>query len=90
MIKVIITEEFERRYAELPKSVQKKAERQERIFRANPFHPSLHTEKLEPRSKQLWSFRVDRKYRVLFRFSEANTVIFLTTGPHNWIYDLRL
>ena len=38
------------------------------LFRANPFHPSLHVEKLHPKHHEVWSFRVDRAYRVIFKF----------------------
>lgn len=88
-MEILTTEEFQRRYDVLPRSIQKKAEKQEKLFRANPFHPSLNTEKLEPKNKEVWSIRVDRRYRIVFRFINGNTVIFLTVGPHDWIYKLR-
>ena len=47
--------------------VGSKFEKQKRLFEANPFHPSLHTEKLEPKSVGLYSFRIDKKYRAIFR-----------------------
>lgn len=89
MIEVLITEEFARLYRELPLSIQKKTEQKERIFRQNPFHPSLHTEKLEPKKKQVWSFRVDRSYRIIFRFLNGNKVLLMTVGPHHWIYRIK-
>jgi len=61
-MEIFVSEEFEKRYQNLPLSIQKKAEKQEKIFRQNPFHPSLHTEKLKPKGKEVWSFRIDRKY----------------------------
>jgi len=88
MLEIVVTEEFKRRYNELPAGIQKKAEKQEKLFRQNPFHPSLHTEKLEPKGRQVWSFRIDRRYRIIFRFTERNKVIFLTVGPHDWIYKI--
>jgi mRNA-degrading endonuclease RelE of RelBE toxin-antitoxin system len=87
-VEILLTEEFVKRYKQLSSSIQKKAEKQEQLFRQNPFHPSLHTEKLEPKGKQIWSFRVDRSYRVLFRFLERDKVIFLTIGPHDWVYRI--
>jgi hypothetical protein len=33
MLEILITEEFERRFKELPPAVQKKAEKQEKLFR---------------------------------------------------------
>jgi mRNA-degrading endonuclease RelE of RelBE toxin-antitoxin system len=86
---VVVTEEFRKRYLKLPAAIQKKAEKQEAIFRKNPFYPSLHTEKLEPKSKEIWSIRVDRSYRITLRFIDGNTVLFLTIGPHDWIYKLK-
>ncbi len=88
MLQIIVTDEFSKRYKLLPSIIQKKAEKQEKLFRQNPFYPSLHTEKLEPKGKQIWSFRVDKNYRVLFRFVEKHTVAFLTVGIHDWVYKL--
>ena len=90
MTEIYYTEEFHRRYAELPLPIQKKAERRERVFRENPFHPSLRTEKLQPAEKEYWSFRVDRDYRIIFRFGEKNKVYFVTCGHHHWIYRYLL
>jgi mRNA-degrading endonuclease RelE of RelBE toxin-antitoxin system len=90
MLTIQITDEFRHRYAELPAVVKKKALKQERLFRQNPFHPSLHTEKLEPKNKQVWSFRIDKTYRVIFRFVDGTTVVLLTAGHHKWIYTVGL
>lgn len=89
MIEVIVTREFEKRYRKLPGFIQKKAEKQEQLFRQNPFHPSLNTEKLEPKNRKVWSFRVDRHYRIFFRFLDGQTVLLLTIGPHDWVYKLK-
>ena len=45
----------------------KKLEKQRTLFEANPHHPGLNTEKLEPKSVGLYSFRIDKKYRAIFR-----------------------
>ena len=89
MIEIFATEEFRERYQNLPKIVQRKAEKQEKLFCQNPFHPSLRAEKLEPKDKQVWSFRIDRKYRIIFRFINGNKALFLTVGPHDWVYKIE-
>jgi mRNA-degrading endonuclease RelE of RelBE toxin-antitoxin system len=89
MIEILLTEEFEKRYRKLPSAIRIRARKQQAIFSENPFHPSLNTEKLIPRAKEVWSFRIDKKYRILFRFVDGNTVLFLTVGPHDWIYKIR-
>ena len=55
-MEISLTDEFVRRYKLLPVSIQKKAEKQEKLFRQNPFHPSLHTEKLEPKASRCGVF----------------------------------
>ena len=84
---IFYTPEFEKRYWELPVAVRKKAERREEAFRQNPFYPSLRTEKLKPKSKEYWSFRIDPAYRIVFRFGDGGAVYFLTCGHHAWIYQ---
>ena len=44
----------------------KKWHKASRLFENNIRHPSLNTELLEPRWKGIYSFRLDKKYRVLF------------------------
>lgn len=89
MTEVFVTREFEIRYQDLPEAIKKLAQKQEHLFRKNIFYPSLRTEKLEPKGKQIWSFRIDRKYRVFFKFIGSNKVLFLTVGPHDWVYKLK-
>ena len=88
-MRIVTTTEFDKRYKRLPVPIKIKAEKQEKIFRKNPLHTSLHTEKLEPKNKELWSIRIDRSYRIIFRFIGGNTVLFLTVGSHDWIYKLK-
>jgi len=89
-MEVFITQEFQNRYGNLPVLIKKKAEKQEQLFKQNPFHPSLNTEKLSPKQKEIWSFRVDKKYRIFFRFyPNGKKVLLLTIGPHDWIYKWR-
>lgn len=90
MLTVETTEAFDKLFEKLPRLIQKKALKQERLFRQNPFHPSLKTEKLEPKIKNYWSLRVDKNYRVIFRFKDSNSVFFLLIGLHDWIYKTKL
>jgi len=64
------------------KNLEKKFEKQIRLFENNPFHPSLRTELLEPRNMRIWSFRIDRKYRAIFIFREKDTVEIIDVNDH--------
>lgn len=86
MLEISATDTFIRLYEELPTKTQKKAEAKTKIFQHNPFHPSLHTKKLEPHHEEVWSFWIDRDYRIKFRFLDAQRVHFLFIGNRKDIY----
>ena len=88
MIELLSSDEFEDRFRALPKQLQRKALKQQKIFSNNPLHPSLNTEKIAPKDRGIWTFRVDEKYRIAFRFVGGRTVLLLTVGPHDWIYKI--
>ena len=84
MVELSTTGTFDRLFSKLPKSVQRKAATKTDFFRENPFHPSLHTEKLHPKHHEVWSFRVDRAYRIIFKFIGRDYVNYgslVTTTP---------
>lgn len=86
MIEVFTTPTFDRLFKDLPKHIQRKAAKRTRIFRENPFHPGLHTEKLHPKDLNAWSFRVDIHYRIIFEFAGSEKVFLKYVGHHNDIY----
>jgi toxin HigB-1 len=83
---IVYADEFVKRFSKLPLRIKKKAVKQETLFQSNPLHPSLNTEKLVPKEKELWSFRIDRQYRIIFSYHKTGTVIFMTVGSHDWVY----
>lgn len=82
-MKIIETARFRASFEKLQKSTKQKTKKQMHLFFKNMFYPSLHTEKLEPHRKNLWSFRIDKNYRVIFTFLSADTFLFLDIGPHD-------
>lgn len=86
MIDVFVTATFVRLYKKLSAATQRKAEIKTELFRKNPFHPSLRAKKLEPHHEQVWSFWIDKDYRVKFRFVDARKVHFLYIGNRKDIY----
>jgi len=64
------------------RQLAKKLERRISAFEKNPFHPSLHTELLEPKRMRMWSFRIDRLYRAIFIFREKDTIEILDVNNH--------
>jgi Txe/YoeB family toxin of Txe-Axe toxin-antitoxin module len=60
----------------------KKFEKQYQQFLKNPYHPSLNLEILEPKNKGFYSFKLDRKYRVIFIFNLDQSIEILSITNH--------
>lgn len=86
-MEISTTATFDRLFRELPKSIQKKSINKTELFKNNPFHPSLRIEKLHPKGHQVWSFRIDISYRIVFKFLSADHAELRFIGHHNKIYD---
>jgi len=86
-MKIIYSSKFAREYRKLPKEVKTLAEKQEDIFRKDPFDPKLKTHKLKGRLKGFLSFSIGYKYRIIFEFgTNKSTVYFHSVGDHD-IYE---
>ena len=81
------TETFDKLFQKLGQKIQMKAVKKADLFKKNPFHPSLRVEKLHPKKFNVWSFRIDKDYRIVFKFVEKDLVEFMFVGHHNEIYD---
>jgi len=69
------------RYLE-ERGLVKKFEKQSKLFSDNINHPSLETELLEPKHLRIFSFRLDRKYRVIFIFVDRGAVEIVDINNH--------
>lgn len=90
MIEIQTTHTFDKLFLKLPRKIQTKAAEKTELFKQNAFHPSLRTEKLSPKRHNVWSFRVDRTYRVVFKFMSNDMVELRYIGHHNEIYDYSI
>ena len=79
---------FEKQFRGLPKNIQKKALKAEKLFRSNPFHPSLRLHKLDGKLKGLWSISLDMKYRIVFKPLEDGVILLISIGLHSIYEDL--
>lgn len=90
MIEIYTTATFDELFLELPKKIQIKADEKTKLFQENPFNPVLRTEKLHPKGHDVWSFRIDINYRIVFRFTGKSSAEFRFVGHHNDIYDYNI
>jgi len=71
---------FWRCYRDLPKEVQKLADKNFQLLKSDPYHPSLHFKKIG-KQNQLWSVRVGRRYRALGR-ERPEGIVWFWIGAH--------
>lgn len=85
-MKIYYSSKFAKEYRRLPTQIKRKAEKQEKIFRKDPFYPILKTHKLTGRLKEFWAFSIDFHYRIIFEFVDQQTIWFHSVGTHE-IYE---
>lgn len=84
-----ITPQFEKDFLGLPNKLRVKAVKKIRLFEVNCFNPALYTHKLKGIIKGFWSFSVDNRYRVVFRFLPSKEVIYYRIGLHEIYKELE-
>ncbi|MBN1494183.1 type II toxin-antitoxin system mRNA interferase toxin, RelE/StbE family [Candidatus Peregrinibacteria bacterium] len=83
IINIYYSSHFAKAFKKLPASIKAKTIYKENIFRNNCFDISLKTHKLHGALNNYWSFSVSESHRILFEFSDKNTVGFIDIGTHS-------
>jgi len=76
-MKHLATSKFWKAYDSLPANVQKIADRNFELLKADPFHPSLHFKKVG----SYWSVRAGIHYRAL-GVQEGSSMVWFWIGSH--------
>ena len=74
------TDRFRKAYRRLPEQVREQAREAYRLFRQNPYHPSLRFKQVHP-ARPIFSARISRDYRVV-GVREEDTIIWFWIGSH--------
>jgi plasmid maintenance system killer protein len=74
---------FVKQLKALPGQLISMAINKEKIFRANPLHPSLRLHQLNGKLKNLWSLSVNNSYRIIFKRQTTGDIIFISIGRHD-------
>ncbi|OHA89791.1 MAG: hypothetical protein A3C70_00865 [Candidatus Zambryskibacteria bacterium RIFCSPHIGHO2_02_FULL_43_14] len=85
---VLKTKHYIKSICTLSKKDRKLATSQEQLLVEDVFHSKLHTKKLKgfPGSDKVYSFRITRAYRGIFRLSGENIILF-AIGHRKDIYQ---
>ena len=84
-MKIFYSQKFNKVLISLPTGIKRIYKKQEDLFIINWKDPRLHAKKII--GTVLLSFRITRKYRVLFKFADENSASFLSIGHRKDIYD---
>lgn len=81
------TKNYKKSVLSLPKKDRILLTEQEKILVENIFNPKLHTKKLKGFPEEhVYSFRITRKYRGIFRLQDDNIILF-AIGHRKDIYQ---
>jgi mRNA-degrading endonuclease YafQ of YafQ-DinJ toxin-antitoxin module len=86
-VKIEFDPAFSRRVKKLNPQLKQKLVSLSVLFSQNPFHPRLKTHKLKGVLKNRYAFSLTPSVRVIFRFVEENTALFLAIGTHDQVYS---
>ena len=75
-----VTGRFRRAFAELPDEMKERAREAYRLFRDNPYHPSLRFKRVHP-TDPIYSVRIGLGYRAVGAL-EGDTIYWYWIGGH--------
>ena len=81
-MKIIYIPQFFRHYKKLPKELQKEVQEKIEFFRKDPNHPFLKVHKLKGHLKRCYSFSVNYRYRIVFKYLSKKEAVLLCVGDH--------
>lgn len=83
---IVLTKEFYRDLSTLPSNVSKRANRTLLKLIDNPWKKELHPEKVQDAVKNVWSSRVDRNYRIIWKHIKPDYILFSIIDKHDEAY----
>lgn len=86
MVRIVYSNYFERSARHIPGIQLVKLSRLLLLLQENPFDPRLHTKQLTSELSGLFSFRITRDWRVIFRFESPEEIVLIDIGHRKDIY----
>ena len=83
---IFYTPKFIKLYKKLDIHLKEEVKEKIELFKQDVFHPFLKTHKLNGRLKNRYSFSINYRYRIVFKYISKNEIVFLVIGDHD-IYD---
>ena len=86
MVILVYSNYFLKSARKLPKAQQNKLSKLSETLQKNPFHSQLHTKPLSGKLSGLYSFRITRDWRVIFKFISPDKIQLVDVGHRKDIY----
>lgn len=80
---ILYSSHFARAMKRLSSELTSEVREREMNFRRDCFDQRLKTHKLKGRHRDLWSFSITHKHRIVFKFLAPNIVYFIDVGDHS-------
>lgn len=80
------SESYKKQYAKLDGIMRERVARTIQKLIANPHLPGLNLERLQSANSKVFSVRVSRKYRLIFKYSRSGDVYLLSIANHDSAY----
>jgi len=81
--KIYYSKSFIKELKKIPKDIVKIAALKEKMFKANPLHPSLRLHGLHGKLKGIWSISLGGGYRIMFERMKNGDILFISIGKHD-------
>lgn len=82
MLRIGYRPAFLRMLKKLPPTLQQEAKDRIALFSQDPQHASLRGHKLKGTLRGRWSFSVNYRFRIVFRYENKHTAVLLAIGTH--------
>ncbi|MDP2676871.1 MAG: type II toxin-antitoxin system YoeB family toxin [bacterium] len=86
MIKIYYSNHFRKRAKRLNEKQQAKLAQFVVLLKGNPFNLQLHTKALSGKLAGIYSVRITREFRLLFKFFSPDEVVLIDIGNRKDIY----
>lgn len=84
MIEISYTKKFIKMFSALDENLQERVVEKIEMFKNPKNHKNLSVHKLHGKLKNLYSFSVDRKHRIVFQYGKSKKeAILLVVGDHD-------
>lgn len=86
-MKIVFHKNFEKQYKRLPKKIKQKVKERNLLFERDEHDLLLNNHALHGKYKSYRSFSISGDLRIVYKFLDTNSVLFVGIGSHSDLYS---